>query len=395
MRRSGGFCPASARRAAVAVAGAVALLAACSSSPDVTGTRAPARPPTATGHEWAQVGVAGKVTTMGVLQDVVVAGASDDQQLFLSDVTDGQAIDIRGFPGTGIDGVAANGATIMITDAPASERTAAAWTQVWTASYTHDGTGFPRGWKRTTANRGTWLTPLTDGQKNLRAVGVSPGMSDSWALHAWTVFPKRLESADLMGITWVDLNAERFPVYLTRFPRPETLLAGTTASTAIAAGDMSADIAAPRPEVWGINGNGNHLPENYSWKRYRLPAQPDGFTDLNYGDQAFWVAGHLATRPVVYAFGATPGTAGRALPMPATRLDATKPAVFIANRPVDGPVVLAVQAPEGPVLWTGQGTSWTKTALPHGRLTAARTMSNGNTYVVIDGKLWFQRLSGF
>ena len=70
---------------------------------------------------------------------------------------------------------------------------------------------------------------------------------------------------------------------------------------------MSADIAAPRPEVWGINGNANHLPENYSWKRYRLPAQPDGFTDLNYGDQAFWVAGHLATRPVVYAFGATPG----------------------------------------------------------------------------------------
>ncbi len=126
------------------------------------------------------------------------------------------------------------------------------------------------------------------------------------------------------------------------------------------------------------------------WQRHELLPAADGLTDVAYWDVGWWVAGYRALQPVVYDFDEGEGAS---LPVPDTRLDPRHPAVLVADIPVAGPMVLATQSKDGPTVWVGEGSDWSRVPAPPGRLLGAERVGAG-VYLLVEGNLWFRELPG-
>ena len=220
----------------------------------------------------------------------------------------------------------------------------------------------------------SWVSPLLDGEENLRVVGAVRA-DDTWEVHAWQ---------DVGDDGWLALDQGR-QLRLLGEPSPDTVLTGTTETTVVVAGDVVDERG--RGGVWSLSD----LPEESGgrWQHHPTQTVPEGVTDVASWDLGWWVAGHRDGRPVVYDFD-EPGL-GAALPVPDTRLDPEHPVVLVAGIPVGQPMLLATQSEDGPALWADGGAGWQRTSVPAGRLSAAQRVGDG-VDVVVDGVLWFRDL---
>lgn len=220
----------------------------------------------------------------------------------------------------------------------------------------------------------SWVSPLLDGEEDLRVVG-AVRTGDRWQLHAWQAVGDS-EWLALDRGTQLSLLAE---------PGPSSVLTDTTETTVVVAGDV-AD-ASGRAGVWSLGD----MPElsGGRWEHHATESVPDDVTDVASWDLGWWVAGHRDGRPVVYDFDDPGG--GAALPVPGTRLDPEHPLVLVAGVPVGRPMVLATQSESGPAVWVAEDGGWSRTPAPSGRLSAAQRVGDG-VYVVVDGALWYRDL---
>ncbi len=129
--------------------------------------------------------------------------------------------------------------------------------------------------------------------------------------------------------------------------------------------------------------------DRQAWQRIPLQPEPDLVTDVHNWALGFWIAASVGGRPVVYDMD------GRSLEVPDADLDREHPAVFIADPPVDGPPVLALQTADGPVLFEGTDQGWQRIDLPTGRMTGARktggaATGQGRLFVLVDEQLWWR-----
>lgn len=301
------------------------------------------------------------------------AGLGDEGPI-LVDVTDGVARvasgDLPKHFNEGLAAVATNGENVVVTkdmDArPGDPATlwiddgySTSWAQIWDA-------------------RGvipSWLSPLMDGEENLRAVG-AVRTGDRWELHAW----QALED-------WFPLNRGH-QLYVHVKPSAQSVLTASTEVAVIVAGAVSDQPGTPgaAPQVWSIDDHQGF--SDGRWTQHRMASTPDGLTDVAEWDLGWWVAGHRQLRPVVYDFDSRDGAS---MPVPDTRLDPDHPVVYVAGIPISQPMVLATQSVDGPTVWVREGRDWLQIPAPLGKLSAARTVGDG-VYLLIDGALWFRRL---
>jgi hypothetical protein len=148
---------------------------------------------------------------------------------------------------------------------------AAQWEQIWDA----------RG------ARPAWLSPLMDGEENLRAVG-AVRRNDRWELHAWQADEK-----------WFALDRGS-QLYVHGKPSAVSILTSSTEASVFVAGDISerSDGSGGTPQVWGIADEEGF--DGGRWTRLSLASRPDALTDIAQWDLGLWVAGHRHLRPVIY-----------------------------------------------------------------------------------------------
>jgi hypothetical protein len=357
-----------------AVLCAAAVLTACASAP------VPDDLPRLSGQDedgWSRVDVGGRVHAIAGLDSGsppphLLAAGEDDGAPVLVDVTDGQAREVPapaegGWtpPDGGYDAVGSNGDLISVVGRadPSAVLLHSEWL-AYPAQRLADAQG----------REVSWVSPLLDGEENLRAIGVVEA-GDGWHVHAWQAYGDE---------EWMPLDrGEQLRVLAE--PGPRTVLTGTTETTVVVAGAVADESG--RPGVWSLYDDPTET--GGRWTHHPTATEPDAFTDVAYWDLGWWVAGHRDGRPVVYEFD-DPGQ-GSALPVPDTELDPDHPVVIVAGIPVGQPMVLATQSVDGPALWVGGAGGWERTAVPAGRLSSAQRVGGG-LYVVVDGALWFRPL---
>jgi hypothetical protein len=221
-----------------------------------------------------------------------------------------------------------------------------------------------------------WLDPLADGEEDYWLVGVVPAPGADrrlGAVHVW--------NADPLGPP-----GDREPLYVHEDPRAPTLQVGSTETTVVVAGLLSARATAhvSGPSLWTIEPA--VPPPSYAARWHRLPLRPrpDTITDVAYWELGVWVAGVRDRRPVIYNF-----DRGAPLsPAPHTLLDASHPTVRIgAVVPDRGPIFVATQSADGPTAWVRTGPGYRRLPAPRGELTDA-AVGRHNAYLVIDGSVW-------
>lgn len=327
---------------------------------------------------WTRVDVPGTVRAVAGLDSGdppphLHAAGDDDGAPFLVDVTDGRArslpdpADGSGWtpPDGGYQAVDGNGDVIALvgrTD-PGALLLHAEWS-AFPPYRLADGRG----------REASWVSPLLDGEQDLRVVGAVPA-DGAWEVHAWQ---------DVGDGAWLALDRGS-PLRLATAPSTDTVLTGTTEVSVVVAGDVVD--AGGRGGVWSLGD----MPElsGGQWRHHPTETVPDRVTDVASWDLGWWVAGHRNGRPVVYDFDEP--ALGAALPVPDTLLDPQHPLVLVAGVPVGQPMLLATQSEDGPALWADGGAGWQRTPVPAGRLSAAQRVGDG-VYVVVDGALWFRDL---
>lgn len=372
---------ASPARRVVVVGCLSAVLAACASAP---GPWPPPDPLTAQPADpvqelgWTRVQVEGTVRAIAGLDSGdppphLLAVGDDDGTPLLVDVTDGRATPLPPAaegdswtpPDEGYQHVDGNGDLVALVgrDDPGA------------LLLHHEWLAYPPERLRDAQGReAAWVSPLLDGEGNLRVVGAVRS-GDRWQLHAWQAVGDG---------EWLALDRGRQLTLLAE-PGPSAVLTGTTETTVVVAGEV-ADVTG-RPGVWSLYDT--PAESGGRWQQHPTETVPDGVTDVASWDLGWWVAGHVDGRPVVYDFD-DPGT-GAALPVPGTRLDPDHPLVLVAGVPVGRPMVLATQSEAGPAVWVAEDGGWSRTPAPSGRLSAAQRVGDG-VYVVVDGALWFRHL---
>ncbi len=331
--------------------------------------------------EWRRVDIAGEVRSIfGVNSEeppphLLAAGESDGEPL-LVDITEGVSSTVEGeLPdenGEGLDWVHSNGLSIAVT-----ERADPGASEPARLSIRDDAETL---WREVPQDargrRAAWVAPLLDSEENWRAAG-AVSVGDEWQLHAWQA-----------GEHWRLLDREG-ELFVAGTPGPQTVLAATTETSVAVAGAVSGRRSGGGvPQVWSISDDLDGGPRR--WERHPMASTPDELTDIAEWALGWWVAGHRRYRPVVYDF--DEGN-GRALPVPATRLDPEHPAVFIARVPISASLVLATQSVDGPAVWIAEGRRWVRLPAPPGRLMAAEEVGGG-VYLLVDGAVWYRKLPG-
>lgn len=218
---------------------------------------------------------------------------------------------------------------------------------------------------------GTWFSPLVDGEEDTRAVGASE-TDGEWRLHAWLYVDQ-----------WEQLDSGPAPV-IGVVPSAQTILSSTTETTVMVAINDASDNGSA-PEIWEVEDL-YYEGETSPWERRSTASTPDELTDLACWDLGCWIAGSRDLKPVVYDFDRG---GGAEMDVPAVSLDPAHPIVLVAQVPVAAPMVLAIQSPDGPIVWTAAADGWHRTTAAIGRLMAARQADDG-IYLVIDENLWFR-----
>lgn len=361
------------------------LLAGCADPPHDSATQQPvtSTPTSARGAGWHKVPIDGVVRSIEEAycsRKIFAAGVTDGQPLLL-DLMDGAARQVGGdFPNAdhnGLGAVVSNSDDVFVTEHLDPEGVKPA--TMWHGSYSADLPQETPRWGQTWDAPGVlpvWLSPLMDGEEDLRAVGAvrAKGL---WELHAW----QGLED-------WFPLDRGH-QLYVHSSPSARSVLTGSTEVSVIVAGDISDRPGGPHapPQVWAIEDYQGF--EHGRWTQQRLGSPPDELTDVAQWDLGWWVAGYSQLRPVVYDFNSH---GGATMPVPDTRLDADHPYVYIAGIPILQPMVLATQSADGPTVWVQKGRDWLRIPAPEGKLLAAQTV-DGGVYVLIDGGLWFRATS--
>ena len=360
-----------------------ALPAGCTKPNLASVSQQPATAASATSRAagWHRVDVDGSVrviTDGHCWTDTFAAGVRDGQALLLK-ITSGAAREVRGaFPSAhhnGLGGVVFNGDDVFVTEEldPARAKPATMWHGAYYQGYfSPERTPWEQIWDARGVMPG-WLSPLMDGEENLRAVGAVRA-KDRWELHAW-------QASD----GWFSLDRGH-QLYVHAKPSPQSVLTASTETGVVVAGAISdrPDASDPSPQVWTIEDEQGF--EDGRWKRSLMASTPDALTDIAQWDLGWWVAGYHQLRPVIYDFN---DGGGASMPVPETHLDPARPGVYIAGIPIGQPMVLATQSVDGPTVWVRKGKTWLRIPAPAGTLSAAQTVKDG-VYVLIDGTLWFR-----
>jgi hypothetical protein len=354
--------------------------------------------PTSHGAGWERLDIDGSVDGGGSLRaitdgycwtDTFAAGVRDGQPLLVK-VVSGSAREVRGgsarevigaFPSAGHNGLGSvvfNADDIFATEEldPADAKRATMWHGAYNLGYfSPELTQWEQIWDARGVIPG-WLSPLMDGEENLRAVGAVRA-KDRWELHAWQA-----------NNQWFSLDRGH-QLYVHVKPSSRSVLTASTETTVIVAGAISErpDGSGASPQVWWIEDEQGF--DDGRWKRAPTASTPDALTDIAQWDLGWWVAGHRKLRPVIYDFDRM---FGASMPVPDTRLDPARPGVYVAGIPVgQDPMVLATQSVDGPTVWVQKGKSWLRIPAPAGTLSAAQTVADG-VYLLIDGALWFRSM---
>ena len=342
-------------------------------------------PPTSRAAGWQRVDVHGSVraiTDGHCWTDTFAAGVRDGRPLVVM-VTGGTAREVTGaFPRADTNGLGAlvfMNEEIFVTEEPDPARAKAA--TMWRGGY-YVGYTLPQmtPWEQIWDAQGVrpeWLSPLMDGDENLRAVGAVRAR-DRWELHAW-------QASD----EWFSLDRGH-QLYVHAKPSSRSVLTASTETGVVVAGAISdrpvrSDAS---PQVWTIEDEQGF--DGGRWTRAPLASTPDALTDIAQWDLGWWVAGYRQLRPVIYDFDRGNG---EMMPVPNTRLDPARPGVYVAGIPIGKPMVLATQSVDGPTVWVRKGKSWLRIPAPAGTLSAAQTVKDG-VFVLIDGTLWFRAAPG-
>jgi hypothetical protein len=369
------------RGRAIVVVTAVALVTGACGGED-PGTPDPGGGP----DGWRRIGVPGTVRSVARASDLLVAGEQGGRPT-LGVVRDGAytALHVVDGPRDGVRSVDTNGESVVL-----SERTDVAAGEpatLWSAAWFGDDVLYADWTRERLADRqgrpASWLQPLLDGEEDYRAIG-AVRRGAVWSLHGWMAFDG-----------WKPLD--RGEQLYTR-AAPATLLTGTTETTVVVAGEVSGSARTPPgpPQVWSLDDS---LAVDASspgrWVRRPMASVPDALTDVASWDLGWWVAGHRDLRPVVYDYDRIGGPAGAELPVPDTKLDPEHPTVVVAGAPVTTAMVLATQSADGVAAWVDEGKGrWTRIPGPPGVLSAAVLMWDGRgLYLVVDGDLWYRRVS--
>jgi hypothetical protein len=223
-----------------------------------------------------------------------------------------------------------------------------------------------------------WLSPVTDDEGALRAVGAVLA-EGRWELHEWEATGDD---------KWFPLDRGH-QLYVHAKPSSRSVLASSIETAVLVAGAVSDQPvgSGASPQAWWVDAAQGF--DRGRWTQLSMESTPDALTDVAQWALGRWVAGHRQLRPVVYDFD---DLSGDEMPVPDTELDPDRPGVFVAGIPDKDSMVLATQSVDGPTLWVrrpGPGFGSRHRPAP----SAVQTVEGG-VYLLINGAPCFRPMRG-